>query len=810
MTDNDTNNTYPSFSARLDERLSDLSNSLVGPGHLFQSNSQPSQPWQGATPYTPGGGGGGGFHNDTSQPHSYFTYEGQQDAPRNNEYQAKSDELSSELELLQKKRAEALASISQKRAASRGENRGISDVARGNSGTQASMAQGPDAASHQPQRATRSAVDENVESQAKEESHARRTGVVEHQKSQPRQVASAEDIDGLLAEGRVSAAANASKSPVKGQLSGEYASIRRRASVLSDENSSPAANFNPHRHQNSQEPSPKLGSDGQKVNHTPTVSETVGSSVADNIEVNPHMDMKSMSGQYSRSDLKSYQEKRLYEPPRHPMAMADSNPKPHVNEPPRRLPTRSVYRSNGSPATSDRNSDRHPPSAMLASWETDNEFSKLQSNEVEELREWLEYTGYYDENYRRGKLHRFKRLNALEREREELMREDLQERETLAKSRDRASYSIDRSHSFDSLSHDPQASPSMPPPPFIPRINTTPITAKHADAKRELNSGVSDDHISSQASPSNPSKRQFSDFENGAQPERVEKMIRTQYNSSHKEVLHSEEAAPDFMNRERMHMIKDHKLPDGDNSVLGREDKKFTDQASGNWEQNTDPFIPNSPQHPDEGQVGTYGGRGGSIQWRGRGRGRGRGLVRGRGRGRGGSNAGSTRGIFSYSEMKGSDELGLMSGDVSYFLIKCVAYEMVNAAKIEGIWATQEKNVERLAAAFDNSRHVVLVFSVNQSGAFQGYARMDSHPGAPGVTTPSWLKKPGLPLGPPFRITWYNKVETMFKYVGHLKNPYNENHDVTYARDGQELEAECGRILCGLLDKSLDFVSPSG
>ncbi|KLJ07209.1 hypothetical protein EMPG_17302 [Blastomyces silverae] len=135
---------------------------------------------------------------------------------------------------------------------------------------------------------------------------------------------------------------------------------------------------------------------------------------------------------------------------------------------------------------------------------------------------------------------------------------------------------------------------------------------------------------------------------------------------------------------------------------------------------------------------------------------------------------------------------------------------MVNAAKIEGTWATQQKNVEKFAAAFDSSRHVVLAFSVNQSGAFQGYARMDSRPGDPGVTTPTWFKRPGLPLGPPFRITWYNTVETLFKYVGHLKNPYNENHDVTYARDGQELEAECGRVLCGLLDKSLDFVSTSG
>lgn len=86
---------------------------------------------------------------------------------------------------------------------------------------------------------------------------------------------------------------------------------------------------------------------------------------------------------------------------------------------------------------------------------------------------------------------------------------------------------------------------------------------------------------------------------------------------------------------------------------------------------------------------------------------------------------------------------------------------------------------------------------------------MESRPGAPGVASPSWVKKLGMPLSPPFKISWYNTVETMFRFVGHLKNPYNDNHDVTYARDGQELEAECGRVLCGLLDKTMDYVSVS-
>ena len=39
----------------------------------------------------------------------------------------------------------------------------------------------------------------------------------------------------------------------------------------------------------------------------------------------------------------------------------------------------------------------------------------------------------------------------------------------------------------------------------------------------------------------------------------------------------------------------------------------------------------------------------------------------------------------------------------------------------DGLWATQEKNQSLLTEAFHTSRHVILLFSVNRSMAFQGY-----------------------------------------------------------------------------------------
>lgn len=54
-------------------------------------------------------------------------------------------------------------------------------------------------------------------------------------------------------------------------------------------------------------------------------------------------------------------------------------------------------------------------------------------------------------------------------------------------------------------------------------------------------------------------------------------------------------------------------------------------------------------------------------------------------------------------------------------MIKSWNHENVELSQAEGLWATQEKNEALLREAFETSRHVLLLFSVNQSMAFQGY-----------------------------------------------------------------------------------------
>jgi hypothetical protein len=53
-------------------------------------------------------------------------------------------------------------------------------------------------------------------------------------------------------------------------------------------------------------------------------------------------------------------------------------------------------------------------------------------------------------------------------------------------------------------------------------------------------------------------------------------------------------------------------------------------------------------------------------------------------------------------------------------MIKSWNHDNVAQAMKDSLWATQEKNQALLTEAYHTSRHVILLFSVNRSMAFQG------------------------------------------------------------------------------------------
>ncbi|KAK5174017.1 uncharacterized protein LTR77_001097 [Saxophila tyrrhenica] len=180
-----------------------------------------------------------------------------------------------------------------------------------------------------------------------------------------------------------------------------------------------------------------------------------------------------------------------------------------------------------------------------------------------------------------------------------------------------------------------------------------------------------------------------------------------------------------------------------------------------------------------------------------------KGSNRGRRPYRGGrdDDSGSYRTIY-----RGSGGLDLRRGGVRYFMIKSWNGSNVENAMQDGLWATQEKNQQLLTEAYETSRHVILLFSVNKSVAFQGYALMASPPD-PSLPKPAFCTKLNWATSPAFKLQWLATTPVHFRFVGHLKNTFNVDEDdrpmaVLIGKDGQEISSDAGMGVVEILDEA--------
>ncbi|MCD7450470.1 hypothetical protein HAX54_006541 [Datura stramonium] len=138
--------------------------------------------------------------------------------------------------------------------------------------------------------------------------------------------------------------------------------------------------------------------------------------------------------------------------------------------------------------------------------------------------------------------------------------------------------------------------------------------------------------------------------------------------------------------------------------------------------------------------------------------------------------------------------------DIRYFIIKSLNHENIQLSVNKGIWATQVMNEPILHDAFQTSSKVILIFSVNMSGYFQGYAQMVSSVGW--RRDQVWSQGNGgrNPWGRSFKVKWLRLYDLPFQRTLHLKNPWNQYKPVKISRDCQELPPDIGEALCELLD----------
>ncbi|GLT78308.1 hypothetical protein SLA2020_498480 [Shorea laevis] len=139
-----------------------------------------------------------------------------------------------------------------------------------------------------------------------------------------------------------------------------------------------------------------------------------------------------------------------------------------------------------------------------------------------------------------------------------------------------------------------------------------------------------------------------------------------------------------------------------------------------------------------------------------------------------------------------------------YFIIKSLNHQNIQLSIQKGIWATQVMNEPILEDAFHNSSRVILIFSVNMSGFFQGYAQMISSVGWRRDNVWNQGSGKGNPWGRSFKVKWLCLNNLPFQKTLHLKNPLNDYKPVKISRDCQELPQDIGEALCDLLDGSID------
>ena len=62
--------------------------------------------------------------------------------------------------------------------------------------------------------------------------------------------------------------------------------------------------------------------------------------------------------------------------------------------------------------------------------------------------------------------------------------------------------------------------------------------------------------------------------------------------------------------------------------------------------------------------------------------------------------------------------------DARFFLVKSSVSENVDLSKVRGVWSTPPANEGRFNKAFRESRNVIMIYSVKESGRFCGFARL--------------------------------------------------------------------------------------
>ena len=138
--------------------------------------------------------------------------------------------------------------------------------------------------------------------------------------------------------------------------------------------------------------------------------------------------------------------------------------------------------------------------------------------------------------------------------------------------------------------------------------------------------------------------------------------------------------------------------------------------------------------------------------------------------------------------------------DAKYFIMKSNNHENIRIAKEKYAWSTPLPNEKKLSQSYRQHKNIILLFSVRESGRFQGFAKLASDVKRSGPPI-QWHLPHGInanSLGGIFRLQWISKDDLEFSRCQDVSNPWNDHKPVKISRDGQELPPAIGEKLCRL------------
>ncbi|KAK1933173.1 hypothetical protein X943_002509 [Babesia divergens] len=139
-----------------------------------------------------------------------------------------------------------------------------------------------------------------------------------------------------------------------------------------------------------------------------------------------------------------------------------------------------------------------------------------------------------------------------------------------------------------------------------------------------------------------------------------------------------------------------------------------------------------------------------------------------------------------------------------YYVVKSASSRNVRIALERNTWATTPKNEKIFDEAYSKGDNVILVFSINGSSQYIGYALMRSKPGHGTIRESIFYMSNGKRFeGRQFDIHWVRVVELPFTDCAKINNSCNDNLPVKVGRDGQEIDKDAGKMLCMLFENKL-------